>query len=144
VRIDTADRCVTSLVVLVVNERDPVQFGNVRFLAGYRREWLINQEILADTRLQCSRFAGMSIAEAETSLFGCPKQFVRPALLHLVRCNEYSVLDEPLRPSTVLELRNELCRCESGNGKSHSLRRRGHRWPNPLRSSGSGGGCAPC
>ena len=31
---------------LVVNEPDPVQFGNVRFLAGYRREWLINQEIL--------------------------------------------------------------------------------------------------
>jgi hypothetical protein len=89
----------------VVNEPDPVQFGNVRFLAGYRREWLINQEILADIRSQRGRFAGMSIAEAETSLSGCPKQLVRPALLHLVWSNEYSVApDEPLRPPTVLEV----------------------------------------
>jgi hypothetical protein len=90
---------------LVVNEPDPVQFGNVRFLADYRREWLINQEILVDIRSQRARFAGMSIAEAETSLAGCPKQLVRPALLHLVWSHEYSVaLDEPLRPSTVLEV----------------------------------------
>ena len=90
---------------LVVNEPDPVRFGNVRFLAGYRREWLINQDILADIRSQRGRFAGMSIAEAETTISGCPKQLVRPALLHLVWSNEYSVaLDEPLRPSTVLEV----------------------------------------
>ena len=89
----------------LVNEPDPVQFGNVRFLAGYRREWLINQEILVDIRSQRARFAGMSIAEAETSLSGCPKQLVRPALLHLVWSNEYSVApDEPLRPPTVLEV----------------------------------------
>ena len=90
---------------LVVNEPDPVRFGNIRFLAGYRRRWLINQEILADIRSQPSRFVAMSIAEAETSISGCPKQFVRPALLHLVWSHEYSVaLDEPLRPSTVLEM----------------------------------------
>ena len=90
---------------LVVHEPDPVRFGNIRFLGGYRRRWLINQEILADICSQPGRFVGMSIAEAETSISGCPKQFVRPALLHLVWSHEYSVaLDEPLRPSTVLEM----------------------------------------
>ena len=90
---------------LVVNEPDPVRFGNIRFLAGYRRRWLINQDILADIRSQPGRFVGMSIAEAETSISGCPKQLVRPALLHLVWSHGYSVaLDEPLRPSTVLEM----------------------------------------
>ncbi len=90
---------------LVVNEPDPFRFGNIRFVAGYRRRWLINQEILADICSQPGRFVGVSIAEAEMSISGCPKQFVRPALLHLVWSHEYSVaLDVPLRPSTVLEM----------------------------------------
>ena len=29
-------------------EPDPVWIANVRFLAGYRREWLLNQGILND------------------------------------------------------------------------------------------------
>ena len=90
---------------LVVNEPDPIRLGNVRFLAGYRREWLINQEILGGFRSRPGGLAGMSIAEAEASVSGYPKQLVRPAVLHLLWCHNYEVeLDEPLRPSTVLEV----------------------------------------
>jgi hypothetical protein len=89
---------------VVVNEPDPIRLGNVRFLAGYRREWLINREILDGIRSRPGGLAGMSIAEAEASVSGYPKQLVRPAVLHLLWCRDYEVeLAEPLRPSTVLE-----------------------------------------
>jgi hypothetical protein len=90
---------------LVVNEPDPIRIANVRFLAGYRREWLINQDILDGLRSRPGELAGMSIGEAEASLSGYPKQLVRPAVLHLLWCHDYKVeLDVPLRSSTVLEV----------------------------------------
>jgi hypothetical protein len=89
---------------LVVNEPPRIRLATVRFLAGYRRDWLINQRILGDIRFCSGRLAGMSIADAEQAVRGYPQQLVRPALMHLLWRNEYRVdLDEPLRPSTVLE-----------------------------------------
>ena len=132
---------------LVVNEPVPVQFGNVRFLAGYRREWLIDQEILADICSRPDRFAGVSIAEAETSRLRAPE----------TACATGASASGVVSPSTASlwmsrcarrrywRYRNEACRCESGNGNSLSLRRQGHRnCQNSLRSRGSGGGGAPC
>lgn len=90
----------------VVHEPDPVHLANVRFLAGYRRDWLMNQEILAVLRAQPRAFAGSTIAEAETALAQFPKQFVRPALLNLLWRHEYEVdISGPLRPSSVLEMK---------------------------------------
>jgi hypothetical protein len=89
---------------VVVNEPPRVHLANVRFLAGYRREWLINTRILNEMRSSSGQFAGMSITDAEQSVRPYPQQLVRPALLHLLWCHEYRVeLDDPLRPSTVLE-----------------------------------------
>jgi hypothetical protein len=90
---------------LVVNEPPRLRLANVRFLAGYRREWLINQCILDEIRSCSDRFAGMAIVDAEQAVRGYPQALVRPALMHLLwRCEFRVELDEPLRPSTVLEV----------------------------------------
>ncbi|WP_376713471.1 hypothetical protein [Mycobacterium intracellulare] len=92
------------MVVLVVNEPPRILLANVRFLAGYRREWLINQPILAEIRCCPGHFVGMSIADAEQEVRGYPQQLVRPALMHLLWRHEYRAdLGVPLRPSTVFE-----------------------------------------
>lgn len=89
---------------LVVNGPPRIRLSNVRLLAGYRRDWLINQCIVGEIRCCCRQFDGMSIADAGQAVRGYPQQLVRPALMHLVWCHEYHVeLDVPLRPSTVLE-----------------------------------------
>lgn len=88
----------------VVNEPPRIRLANVRFLAGYRRDWSINQCILGEIRCCRAQFDGMSIADAEQAVRGYPQQLVRPALMHLLWCHEYHVeLDVPLRPSTALE-----------------------------------------
>lgn len=88
----------------VVHEPPRVRLANVRFLAGYRRGWLINAGILDEMRSCSGQFAGMSIAGAEQSVCGYPRALVRPALMHLLWRQEYRVeLDKPLRPSTVVE-----------------------------------------
>lgn len=87
-----------------MNEPLPVRLANARFLSGHRREWLIDQTILGKMRCCTGQLAGMSIADAEQTIQGHPRQLVRPALMHLLWCHECSVnFDEPLRPSTVLE-----------------------------------------
>jgi len=90
---------------LVVNEPSEIRLGNVRFLSGYRRGWLINPDVLAGMRSSSGQFAGMSIADAEQAIGVHPRALVRPALMHLLWVHEYSVdLDQPLRPSMVLEV----------------------------------------
>mgnify|MGYP003440152638 FL=1 len=88
----------------VVSEPDPTYLANVRFLAGYRRGWLVNQEVLAELRARGERMGGRSIAEVEASLPGYPKPLIRPALMYLLWCHELVAdLTQPLRPATVLE-----------------------------------------
>jgi hypothetical protein len=90
---------------LVVNEPTEIRLGNVRFLSGYRRGWLINPDVLAGMRSSSGQFAGISIADAEQAIGTHPRPLVRPALMHLLWVHEYRVdLDQPLRPSTVLEV----------------------------------------
>jgi hypothetical protein len=89
---------------LVANEPARIRLANVRFLAGYRRDWLINTSILGEIRSCSGRFAGLSIADAEQAVQGYPQQLIRPALMHLLWRHELRAeLDEPLCPSTVLE-----------------------------------------
>jgi hypothetical protein len=90
---------------LVVNEPSEIRLGNVRFLSGYRRGWLINPDVLAEMLSSSGQFDGMSIADAEQAIGTHPRPLVRPALMHLLWIHEYRVdLDQPLRPSTVLEV----------------------------------------
>ncbi|BCO38939.1 hypothetical protein MINTM001_00780 [Mycobacterium paraintracellulare] len=89
----------------VVNEPPRIRLGNVRFLAGYRRDWLINQSALDEIRCRLGRFVGMAIADAEQTIRGYPWPLVRPALMHLLWRHECRVdLEVPLRPSSVLEV----------------------------------------
>jgi hypothetical protein len=89
----------------VLSEPSSIRLTNVRYLAGYRREWLINHDVLGEMRSCSGRFAGMPIADAERTITKFAQPLVRPALMHLLWCHEYGVdMDEPLRPSTVLEV----------------------------------------
>lgn len=89
----------------VACEPDPVWIANVRFLAGYRREWLLNQDILNEIRSDRLRFAGLSVAQTESLCGGYSKHLVRPVLMHMLWCHEYTCdLAQPLRPATVLEV----------------------------------------
>jgi hypothetical protein len=89
---------------LVVNEPVAVRLANVRFLAGYRREWLINQDVLAELRCRRADLAGRSIDEAEKLIEGHPRPLVRSALLSMLWRHELEVnLDVRLERSTVLE-----------------------------------------
>lgn len=89
---------------VVLNEPAPVRLANVRFLAGYRREWLLNADVLNEMHSCSGQFAGMTVAEVEASFRAVPRALVRPALMHLLWRHEYTVdLDDSLRPSTVLE-----------------------------------------
>ncbi|HZN78544.1 MAG TPA: TnsA-like heteromeric transposase endonuclease subunit [Mycobacterium sp.] len=87
----------------VLSEPPPTRLESVRFLAGYRRNWLIHPEILEEMRSRTTDLVGMSIADAERE-FAYPSSLVRPALMHLLWCHELEVdLDRPLRPSRILE-----------------------------------------
>jgi hypothetical protein len=88
----------------VLSEPPPTRLNNVRFLAGYRRNWLIDAENLRDMRSRTVGLIGMSVADAERQFAHHPKALVRPALMHLLWRRELTVdLDKPLRPSTILE-----------------------------------------
>ncbi len=89
----------------VVSEPDSTYMANVRFLAGYRRGCLVNQDVLVELRARRERICGRSIAEVEASLPGYPKPLIRSALMHLLWCHEFGAdLTQPLRPATVMEV----------------------------------------
>lgn len=89
----------------VVCEPPAVLLGNVRFLAGYRRERLINSDALAHVRSHRADLVGLRIDDAERQLARrIPLPYVRSALMHTLWRQELRVdLTRQLRPSTVLE-----------------------------------------
>jgi hypothetical protein len=88
----------------IITEPPPVQLANVRFLAGYRREWLINQHVLEELRSRTGEFVTTCISDVERRQCDYPRPLVRAALMHLLWRHELRVdLTEPLRPRTVLE-----------------------------------------
>ncbi|CAN5720242.1 TnsA-like heteromeric transposase endonuclease subunit [soil metagenome] len=90
---------------LVVNEPSVIHSGNVRFLSGCRRDWLINQDLLSEIRSRRTQFNNRSIVDIERGFGEHLTPSVRPALMHLLWCHEYRVdMARPLRSSTVLEV----------------------------------------
>lgn len=88
----------------IVSEPDAVRLANVRFLAGYRREWLINRPILAELRSCSSDLTGATIGDAERMIINRPLPLVRSAVLHMLWTQEFIAdLNRPLDGSTVLE-----------------------------------------
>ena len=89
----------------VISEPEPIRLANVRFLAGYRREWLINQPVLSELRSCAPNLAGLPIGEAESRIVSWPQPLVRSTLMHMMWTQELSAdLDFPLNSSTVLEV----------------------------------------
>jgi hypothetical protein len=67
----------------VWSEPDLVLLGNVRFLAGHRRGWLFDTELVEDAYAAAGD--GMSVGEVERSLTGrWPAALARGALMHLL------------------------------------------------------------
>ncbi|WP_236746028.1 TnsA-like heteromeric transposase endonuclease subunit [Mycobacteroides abscessus] len=72
----------------VATEPAPTLLENIRFLAGYRRQWLIDPQILACLRAQ--RHHGRSLADTVNSVQGVAAISVKPAVLHMLWTHELS------------------------------------------------------
>lgn len=84
-------------------EPPAARLENVRFLAGYRRDWLFDPGLLA--RLRATDLDGASLGEAFGCLPGWPEPLVRAVVLHLVWAGHLTVdLDRPLSGSHRLRM----------------------------------------
>jgi hypothetical protein len=70
----------------VATEQQAVELANVRFLAGYRCDWLFCPQLLAQLRAQ--NLDGASLDDAFKCLPTEPSQRVKSAVLHLLWCHE--------------------------------------------------------
>lgn len=85
----------------VWNEPPETELENVRFLAGYRRDWLLPLEILAELRR--TDLDGILLGEAVRCLPGWPEPYVRAAIYHLLWLQDLRTeLGRPLSRSRVL------------------------------------------
>ena len=85
----------------VWSEPPEAELGNLRFLAGFRRGWLLDANLLDE--LRAADFQGMSLGQACTSLPSWPEPLVRSAIFHLLWTQHFTLdLTRPLSPSHVL------------------------------------------
>lgn len=85
----------------VWSEPSQTELANIRFLAGYRRDWLFSSELLEEVRR--ADLAGVALGEAARRVPGRAEARVRAAIHHLLWRHEMRVdLTRPLRSSTVL------------------------------------------
>jgi hypothetical protein len=85
----------------VWNEPPETELENIRFLAGYQRDWLFNQELLGELRR--AALDGVLLGEGVRSLPGRPESYVRAAIHHLLWTHDLLIdLDQPLSCSQVL------------------------------------------
>ncbi|WP_083266973.1 TnsA-like heteromeric transposase endonuclease subunit [Mycolicibacterium porcinum] len=89
----------------VMSEPLPMRLANLRCLAGYRREDVVDGETLSAIREVAANLVGMRFDDAERYLGAKhPKPLVRSALLHALWCQDFRIdLDEQFGPSTLLE-----------------------------------------
>ncbi|RJQ83400.1 TnsA-like heteromeric transposase endonuclease subunit [Pseudonocardiaceae bacterium YIM PH 21723] len=77
------------------------ELENVRFLAGYRRDWLFDHELLG--QLRSADLDGATLATAYQLLPEQPPPLVRAAVLHLLWQQHFTVdLTRPLNSAQVL------------------------------------------
>jgi hypothetical protein len=85
----------------VSSEPPVVELENIRFLAGYRRDWLVSQVLLDEIRN--AELDGVATAQAISSLLPYPEPVVRAAIHHLLWIGYFTVdLGRPLSSSRVL------------------------------------------
>ncbi|MFH9891731.1 hypothetical protein ACH4OQ_23555 [Streptomyces luteogriseus] len=74
---------------------------NVRFLAGYRRAWLFDPDLVAP--LKTADLDGMSLGDAFRLLPECPRPLVKSAVLHLLWSGHVTTaMDRPLSSGHML------------------------------------------
>ena len=82
-------------------EPPSVELENVRFLAGYRRGWLFDPDLVEG--LRTADLDGATLAQAFKSFPERPRPLVRSAILHLLWRQRFLVdLTRPLSPAQVL------------------------------------------
>lgn len=85
----------------VSSEPLQTELNNVRFLAGYRRDWLFDRDLLEE--LRTTDLDGATLGDACRSLPMRPEPVVRAAVLHLLWRQEFTVdLTRPLNSGHVL------------------------------------------
>lgn len=83
------------------SEPEPVELANVKFLAGYRRDWLFDSALVEE--LRATDLDGATLGQAFGSLPGRPRPLVRSAMLHLLWRRCFLVdLTEPLSAAHVV------------------------------------------
>lgn len=87
----------------VWSEPPSAELENVRFLAGYRRDWLFDRELLAELRV--ADLDGATLDAACRSRPQRPPAVVRSAVLHLLWQQHFTVdLSRPLSGGCVLRM----------------------------------------
>jgi hypothetical protein len=87
----------------VFSEPPQVLLDNVRFLAGFRRDWLFDGDLL--TQLRGAGLDGLTLGEALQSLAGWPHPIVKAAVLHLIWSGFLATgLESPLSAGSVLRV----------------------------------------
>ncbi|MGI5512979.1 TnsA-like heteromeric transposase endonuclease subunit [Streptomyces sp. CA-106131] len=85
----------------VWSEPPAVELENIRFLSGYRRDWLFDRELVDE--LRSAELDGVSLRRAAVSLPDRPEEQVRSAVYHLLWTREFTVdLDRPFSSTHVL------------------------------------------
>ncbi|WP_200419834.1 TnsA-like heteromeric transposase endonuclease subunit [Streptomyces sp. Y2F8-2] len=85
----------------VWSEPPTARLENIRFLAGYRRDWLFSPDLLDE--LLGAGLDGVPLGQAPRRLPGRPELHVRPAVHHLLWTGRlFTDLDQPLNTSRVL------------------------------------------
>jgi hypothetical protein len=85
----------------VATERPGIELVNVRFLSGYRRDWLFDPHLLAQLRAQ--NLDGAPLDDAFNCLPTEPRERVRSAVLHLLWRQDLTIdLSKPLSARTEL------------------------------------------
>jgi hypothetical protein len=86
----------------VATEPPASELENVRFLAGYRRSWMFDPDLIRELDLR--DLSGLTLSEAVRSVRGWSSETVRSGLLHMLWRRAYKVdLACPLSPELVLE-----------------------------------------
>ncbi|MFJ4513354.1 TnsA-like heteromeric transposase endonuclease subunit [Streptomyces sp. NPDC088816] len=85
----------------VWSEPAVARLENIRFLAGYRRDWLFSFDLLDE--LLGAGLDGVPLGQVPRRLPGRPEPYVRSAVHHLLWKGHLATdLDQPLSPSQVL------------------------------------------
>ncbi|MFE5703585.1 TnsA-like heteromeric transposase endonuclease subunit [Rhodococcus koreensis] len=89
----------------VVSEPAEPELSNIRFLAGYRRDWLFDDEVLGD--LRSVDLHGATLGLAFQCLPARPEGVVRSAVLHLWWRHDFTIdLSRTLSSRSVLGMRS--------------------------------------